>query len=427
LEKSSATIEGISAGRILLFKLILLSAPIFILLALEGISALQFHAQYPNSSLSVQGRYRFVSAPYRGYANNPTFVRARDGIEYRYNNCGFREEEDLGPKGPNEFRVFFMGGSAAYGTETREKGAYREISGRKMYPSSQTISSHMQEFLQKQLPDREVKVINAAVVSYKISQSYMMYLSFIRYLAPDVIITMDGWNESFDARNTLQLAAGVEAMSGGSLVQMLRRNSYLMYYAGRIIQDTRIKMRTAQLDRAELDALDIEEVRRGFRDDLAASVPEKRNLDALMMIYEQFWNATQLDDVPALFVVQPVPTLDETKIMTPEEVLLLKYQLLYDEHKVGVAHVADRLAVRGDTDPDFHALSLLSSFEDFSELAYIDYVHLSVEANRYVAKKLADYVVAQPEWIDHAYRPDTLAVGASIMGPYFNCGGWRRP
>jgi hypothetical protein len=50
------------------------------------------------------------------------YVRHRDGVTYRYNNLGFREEADLGAKEPGEFRAFFMGGSAVYGGRASEKG-----------------------------------------------------------------------------------------------------------------------------------------------------------------------------------------------------------------------------------------------------------------------------------------------------------------
>jgi hypothetical protein len=394
--------------RNLLFKLVSLSFPIILLLALEGILALRFHAQYSNSSLSVQGQYRFVAAPYRGYANNPTYVRMHDGVTYRYNNYGFRDEEDLGPKGQNEFRVFVMGGSAAYGSEVRELGSYREISGEKAYPSSRTIAGQLQEFLQEGMPHRKVRVINAAVVSYEIAQNYVMYLSLIRYLAPDLIVTMDGWNEDFNETNPMRDLPTVEALSGGPLVQMLRRNSYTMYYLGFLVFDLNVMLRTTPIDQAEFAAMDIEQVRNDFRKELTASKPDNQALDGIMIIYEQFWHAAKLDDVPILFTVQPVPTLDQKKKLSREEVLLLKYESRYGRHKIGVAHLADRLTARAAKDPDFHALSLLSVFEDFSEMAYVDYAHLSPGANRHLAEKLADYILAQPNWTNHR-RPPAVA------------------
>lgn len=387
--------------RILLFKLVSLSLPIVFLLALEGILALRFYAQYPNSSLSVQGKYRFVAAPYRGYANNPTYMRRRHGVTYRYNNYGFRDEEDLGPKDQNEFRVFIMGGSAAYGTEARELGPYSEISGQKAYRSSRTIAGQLQEFLQEGMPHQKVRVINAAVVNYKIAQNYVTYLSLLRYLARDLIVTMDGWNEEFDLTNPMGNVSTVDAMSGGPLVRMLRRNSYTMYYLGFLVFDLNVMLRTTPIDWAEFAAMDIEQVRHEFRQELTASKPDNEVLDGLMMMYEQFWHAAELDNVPILFTIQPVPTLDQKKKLSPEEVLLLKYESGHGEHKVGVAHLAERLTARAAKDPDFHALSLLSVFEDFSEMAYIDYVHLSPGANRYLAEKLADYILAQPNWTNH--------------------------
>ena len=186
-------------------------------------------------------------------------------------------------------------------------------------------------------------------------------------------------------------------------------------------------LRTTSIDHTEFVAMDIEQVRDEFREELAASRPNDQVLDAIMMIYEQFWHAAKLDDVPILFTVQPVPILDQKKKLTPEEVLLLKYLHRHRVHKVRVAHLADRLTARNAKDSDFHALSLLSVFEDFSEMAYIDYVHLSPGANRHLANKLADYILAQPDWINHVVRPDRLAAGAAPNGVLPSCGGANSP
>ena len=51
------------------------------------------------------------------------------------------------------------------------------------------------------IPGASVRVFNGAVGSYRIHHNFMQYLTTLRALSPDLIISIDGFNESFDLEN----------------------------------------------------------------------------------------------------------------------------------------------------------------------------------------------------------------------------------
>ena len=418
--------SSVSRSRAFLFKIILLSLPFLLLLLLEGFFFLRFRSEYPNSTLSVQGKYRFVAAPYRIYGNNPGYIIRRDGIEYRYNNCGFRDERDLGRKGPNEFRVFLMGGSAAYGTEAFDGAQHRLISGQGVYTSSQTIAGHLQELLRNKVPHRDIKVFNAAVPNYSLQHVFLEYLSLVRLLSPDLIVTMDGWNEDFTSANPYGRAIPVHEKSGPEWINALRSHSYSLYYLGFSVARLLSRRNVEELDSAGFSAIDIEMVRRDVAKLVREKAPEPQVLDELMKVYESFWHATQLDGVPILFAVQPVTLLDSTKLLTPEEEKMIKYIYWTGQwwQPVGVAHLAKRLEAKAAKDRRFHFLNLLTVFENYPEPAYTDYCHITPGGNRHIAQRLAEQIGSLAAWTDRASsHQSSLPMSKERLGVDLSCGG----
>ena len=121
-------------------KLTILLLPVLAYVASELYLANRFARDFPGTTLAAQGAWRFLPAPCRGWRNYPTYVRRLDGVVYRYNNVGLRYEEDIGPKAPDEFRVFVLGGSCAYGERAGERGQWQVISGQKTYPTEETLA-----------------------------------------------------------------------------------------------------------------------------------------------------------------------------------------------------------------------------------------------------------------------------------------------
>jgi lysophospholipase L1-like esterase len=396
----------------------LLLIPLALLLAVEGLLALKFRREYASSSLEGQGAFRMIAATYRGYQNNPNYIRKHDGVTYRYNNLSFREEEDLGDKAPNEFRVFFLGGSAAYGERSNEGGQFQLISGQKTYPSSETIAAHLERELARELPERDVNVINAAVVGYRVNNDFLTYLELLRHLEPDLLVAMDGHNEVYANVNPFSPAvARTPQELIGPLTRWLRQHSYLAFYGGQLFRESALFNRLTgrlvpELSAEELAMMDAAAIRAENATAARDHEVEAGAIDQIMMVYELFFTATRLDGVPILFTMQPVLALDQTKVLTARESDLLKY-LRHTKwpDKYPMLKLDRALAERARRGDGFHYLSLLGVFSDFESDAYTDYCHITPTGNQHIARKLAQVILTTPELRATSQRTRTPAPG----------------
>jgi len=371
--------------------------------AAELFFAWRFQRDYPGSTLEIQGAWRFLPAPYRGYRNNPGYVRELDGVRYRYDNLGFRNEEDLVAKQANEFRVFILGGSVAYGERAREQGQWQLISGQKTYPTSDTIGNQLEAILQEQMPGRVVKVFTAATVAYRVHQCYLTYLTLLRNLEPDLIVTIDGANEDYEASNPYAWDPQGGMFAGsGALVRLLREHDYTLFYAGELFRrsalfDWMSGREVVDFPVERLDAMDVAAIRRrslearnGYR------LPEGVRR-GLLGVYDDFHHAAVEDGVPVLFCVQPMLPIDEVKELTPVERRLLAYWSLGNNLAAYGDYALSRvLEQRAEGDPAFHFMNLVGVFADYTGEAYTDTCHLTPAANRHVAERLARGILADP-------------------------------
>ncbi|MBF0588453.1 MAG: hypothetical protein HQL53_04935 [Magnetococcales bacterium] len=98
-------------------------------------------------------------------------------------------------KAPDVYRIFIMGGSAAYGTGQFPPFAkvhrYRE--GNLSYRLG--IAGQLKRYLQAQRPDLRIEVINAAAVDRTLHQSMLYYLETVSRFSPDLLINLDGYND----------------------------------------------------------------------------------------------------------------------------------------------------------------------------------------------------------------------------------------
>ncbi len=120
---------------------------------------------------------RFAPHRYLGYFPTPNFERD----DLTHNSLGYKDDEIALPKPPDEFRVVCMGGSTTY-TATVGNTQFS-------YP----------KLLEKELRQQgysNVRVINAGCDGYTSYESLINYAFRISGLDPDMLIVMDGLNDT---------------------------------------------------------------------------------------------------------------------------------------------------------------------------------------------------------------------------------------
>ncbi|HOL46619.1 MAG TPA: hypothetical protein PK189_00370 [bacterium] len=140
---------------------------------------------------------RHLYHPYRGHQLNPDYKRKDDtNNEKIHTSKGFRQFEDIPYEKPiDEYRIIFMGGSAAYGIGSGSPYPFHTS-----LKNNETISFYIEQLLNKDLApviNKKIKVLNAAVTAYQTFQ-HLIYINEILYkYSPDLVIFFDGNNDFY--------------------------------------------------------------------------------------------------------------------------------------------------------------------------------------------------------------------------------------
>jgi hypothetical protein len=173
-------------------------AVLIFLVILEIIFRVIFFIQYRDlhTSVFIQGSPLQISDSALVWKNTPFYVDYNRN--YQVNEAGMKSkvgEEFIETKTTKDFWVLLTGGSAMEGVGSNRNGEWLDITGVDNHPWNETIAFYLQQFLQNKMPEKKVKVFNAAAVSYTIYQSYLRYLTLSKKMKFDWVISMDGVND----------------------------------------------------------------------------------------------------------------------------------------------------------------------------------------------------------------------------------------
>lgn len=124
-----------------------------------------------------------------GWRNAPGFDRG----DVKHNREGFRRDIEVSLDKPtNTVRVFFLGGSTAYGCE----GLMPEVdpTWRRLY-NKELIDAYLERMLNEKHPERRWEVINAATNEFRMHQHMMLIHAKLLAYKPDMMIFLDGHND----------------------------------------------------------------------------------------------------------------------------------------------------------------------------------------------------------------------------------------
>ena len=128
---------------------------------------------------------------YLGYYDLPN----SDGPNFHINSAGFRDSREISKKpDEDEIRVFFTGGSVAWGigASSQEK----------------SLGPELEKLLASVNPGKRVRVVNAAIPGYCITQERILLENRILDYHPDIVLMITGWNDinySYMGVDTLEI------------------------------------------------------------------------------------------------------------------------------------------------------------------------------------------------------------------------------
>lgn len=172
---------------------------LFILfILLEIIFRVSFYFKHKRyyTTVAIQGSPLQLSDNTLVFLNQPFYLDYNN--RYQYNEEGMKSaprDVFIPAKTANDYWVLLTGASAMEGMGSNRNGEWLDITGIEDHPYDKTIAYYLQQMLQQQMPDKKVKVFNAAFSSSCINQSYWRYLQLASRLQPDWVISMDGQND----------------------------------------------------------------------------------------------------------------------------------------------------------------------------------------------------------------------------------------
>src|ERR1700735_514478 len=144
-----------------------------------------------SGQLGSPGRHtELILDRWTAFRNNPGYLSG--GVQL--DQAGFRRDRGVSIEKPADtVRIFFLGGSVAYGGET----LYPEIDDHWKIDNRQTIDHYLETRLNSTFPSKRWEVINASVKGYLLNQDLALFLSAVQRYQPDYLILFDGVNDIF--------------------------------------------------------------------------------------------------------------------------------------------------------------------------------------------------------------------------------------
>lgn len=371
------------------------------------VRAVQIKRHGPGCLNSQALRDRFVA-----WRLNPEFGR----IDIQHNTQGFRHSSSVSIKKPfGSVRIFFLGGSAAYGAQ----GSFTHIDNRySRIHNHELIDVFLEQNLNMAFPSKRWEVINSATSGYRVHQQLALIQARILRYQPDLVILMDGYNDFIELYHYAQAGPSVEydvyqSTPGGKEFDALanpRSLRSLMTFANAWLRNTSLFYRLMQ-DRVPGAVRDPWSYKASSNEPFPEPVqlldlnPAERSGAAAALGYvtyyvhvaRQIHRILGLEGTKVVFLLQPILILSH-KPLTNSEKKMMDY-----ERKLGGAlyfylfrHIYFEIAqgmIEASQKDGFLFLNLVDVFDQTPEQTFSDFAHLTPDGNRVVANRLFEFLI----------------------------------
>ncbi len=325
-------------------------------------------------------------------------------------------------KDPNTIRIFLMGGSGLMGAGQTQRYSHIYPYPKSIYAYNISIAGFLKRSLERYYPKKHIEVINASSYTKTMHQSFLHYLETVSSFNPDLIISMDGFNDVGSIstgqpykRTELKWLQRYVDLSNSHHPPSISYFYNLLHML--IVQPDNIPLscHSAELYEPSFYSLDLYLRQKGMLVD---------NSKRFTQILRQYMSVLQVDNVEFIFSLQPMLTRQVNKELShieenfnssvypfnpsglplfnlPDEfpstlddqakslktgIVTLKF--FFDDHLSQV--LKSEVESAGYIYVDFNQeIQSLSSSQEF----YTDYVHLTQYGNQFAAEKLAEIII----------------------------------
>jgi lysophospholipase L1-like esterase len=363
-----------------------------------GVRAIQARRLGPKAVLPNAYMDRWTA-----WRNAPNWAR----IDIHHNAQGFRHDADVAVKPPGAVRIFFGGGSAAYGCE----GLFQSLDPewQRLY-NRDLIDAYLEKILRRRHPERQWEVINVATNEFRMHQHLaLFYTTLLRY-RPDLILFMDGHNDLSGLISSTtnpydpyaETPHGQEfeaAVYPHTLRDWFFVNAQWLRNASALFRVAQAKVLAARHEQAFGVAPDAgKPVHSPVRlEDLMPALQQRARENIGKDVYytqmaERLHAAAAHEKIEVMFALQPELILSQ-KPVTPVEAGFADYYrkisgryvtYMYENMRPDISRqMAESAAQNGYTYTD-----LVDTFRHVKEKTFTDYCHLTPKGNELIAERL---------------------------------------
>ena len=376
-----------------------------LLLAMEfGVRAIQSRRLGPKSGLPsslMDRRTAWRGAP--GY----------ERVAIRQNAQGFRHDGDVSiAKAPNTVRIFFTGGSAAYGCDGLLSKDLDPDWAR--LDNRDLIDVYLQKRLAKEHPERNWEVVNVATNEFRMHQSLAHFYSTLVRYEPDLIIFFDGHNDMSGIMGSITNPYDPYAETPHNLEFQAAVYPHTLrswfYINAAWLRNVSVLFRTIQ-DRIP------QRNQFGGAEDAGQPVHSPVAVNALFPLLQRrasqnlakvgyyaeevsrLHNALTHEGILAMFVMQPELILSQKPLTPAEKRFVSSYDQIMGPYNIYMyenlqPEIARQTAAAAHRD-GYEFLDTRNVFDNVSEKTFTDYCHLTPRGNQLIADRIYEQMTSR--------------------------------
>lgn len=345
---------------------------------------------------------------FTAWRNNPEFHRS----DIEHNAQGFRRSGGVSVrKAPGSYRVFLLGGSAAYGAQ----GGFTHIDNRwTRMRNEQLIDSFLEHYLNRAPSQSRAEVINAAVSGYRIHQQLALIQSRVCRYQPDEVVLLDGYNDfiglynwarggcrsKFDVYENTPGREEFDALANPKGMPSLAAFGKAWLCAHSSLFSIALRHVPGQVSNPWKAAAprELREITRVVRagdltgEERLAAAAALENVSYFSTMARQIHRILDLNGIRPLFLLQPILILSDKRFTEMERnFLAYEWQIggpLYFYLFREIYHEIDRSMSEAAEAEGFRYINLVNVFDGTAEQTFSDFAHLTPAGNKIVAEQL---------------------------------------
>ncbi|MBL0136413.1 MAG: hypothetical protein IPP79_21765 [Chitinophagaceae bacterium] len=382
-------------------------ASFLVLLAIEAVFRIIFWINNKDykTTVFIQGNTIQKDDSLLIFRNRPFYLDQQHRFQYNEEGMKSVPGDVLIPeKKSNDFWVLLLGASTMEGMGSNNDGVWLDITGTTDHPYYETIAWYLQQQLQEKMPDRKVRVFNAANSSYTIEQSRIRCEMLLKKIHPDWVISLDGQNNpptladtssvlsivkkdwEMNPTKSFPLSWIIPLTSHSAFVNSMKQYVFHRKTEGRLetaaSNNYPERRKWLQVGPAAIKA---DTVSKGVSNAVETYYKEWLQFDSALTQKQQ----------KHLLLLQPHILFRNTSLLDSTEKALYSYYSTEwnDEQKNGFL-IKLRDEFKGKT-IGHSSMAILNEVDTLHQQVFVDYCHFTQKTNRFVATVLLNYILKE--------------------------------